>query len=188
MQIFQLRMVAWVPSACAGAMVAFVNWPPVEPDGQTCRMRMREIQDVLSEGLPNTHKFGQFIYMMECYESQDWTVWCTKSREKEAAELLQRPWLAGVSACAGLAASANSVHLLAASNTPPTTPLPSFSGGAQAPLPLPLSVSGIQTSASAALIEANRQKALANRAHLEAAVKERYQRDVKLLDAQLREP
>ena len=123
------------------------------------------------------------VIMMERYESQDWEAWCMQCKEREAAELMKRSSIPGDGACAGLAAAASPGPSAAAPVTHPTTPTPLFSGGAHPPVALPRSASDNQNSPSAALIEASRQQALANRAHQEAVLKEKYQRDMQALDA-----
>ena len=162
-------------------MEPFVNWPPIEPDDQTCRKRMRDLQDILSEGWPATQKFRRILHLMETYEDQDWTAWCTKRKDLEAASLLQGLPTAPERAPSVLTAAPQSVRRPSGLDASCMTPPPLFSHGSHDKVALPLAASGSDLSPRDALIEANRQKAIATRAQMQAALHEKYRRELEVM-------
>ena len=166
------------------AMAPFVNWPPMEPDEQTCRKRMRDLQEILSESWPATKKFHRILQMMETYEDQDWIEWCTKRKEKEAASVLNGLPSAPVHAPADLAASPNKVRILTGLDASPTTPSPLLSRGSHDIVGLPLALPGSNITERDALIEANRHKALERKAQMQAALQEKHRRELEVMETQ----
>ena len=157
-----------------------MTWPMISQDDAVCRQRLKLVGELLQECLPPVQKFEQLAILMEKFELDDWArmedKWYAKQAELKPEERWVGPghrdykWpcpaVVGNCAAPGAASCATQAALL--------------STGSSALVAPPQAAAITLNSASAAMVEASKQQALAKAAHAQAAIQEQLQRDLAL--------
>ena len=157
-----------------------MTWPMISQDAAVCKERLSLVGQLLQDCLPPVQKFDQLAILMENFEKDDWAkmevAWYAKQEKLKPEERWVGPghrdykWpcppVAGNFAGPGAAACATQAALL--------------STGSSALVAPPQAAAITLNSASAAMVEASKQQALAKAAHAQAAIQEQLQRDLAL--------
>ena len=158
-----------------------MSWPEMSQDDAVCRQRLKLVGETLQECLPPVQKFEQLAILMEKFELDDWAKmehkWYAKQAElrpedrwvglgQEKFNELPGPAVVGNFAAPGAASCATQAALL--------------STGSSALVAPPQAAAITLNCASAAMVEASKQQALAKAAHAQAAIQEQLQRDLAL--------
>ena len=155
-----------------------MTWPMISEDAAVCKERLKLVGELLQECLPPVQKFDQLAILMEKFELDDWArmedAWYAKQAKLKPEERWVGPghrdykWpcpaVVGNFAAPGAASCATQAALL--------------STGSSAVVAPPQAAAITLNSASAAMIEASKQQALAKAALAQAAIQEQLQRDL----------
>ena len=156
-------------------------WPDISQDDAVCSERLRQVQEILSECIPATLKFEQLVIVMLKFEEVDWEKMIMTAQAQRVESLGQVVGYPDHAKSFGLPACPFSGDFAAAGTPSSATRSTLLSGGAPAPVALPLSAPITMTYPSSASVEANKQQALANRARAQAQIQEQYERDISQL-------
>jgi hypothetical protein len=159
----------FLPLVFSGLLIMW--WPEISEDEAVCRQRLKQVGEILQECLPDAKKFEQLVIMMEKYEVDDWQKVAHRWEAKQAAlgpeERWARPGQAKFNGLPGLPVVGN----FAAPGTPSSaTQTALLSSGVSALVAPPQRASVILNSANVAIVEANKQQALAKAAFAQAAI------------------
>ena len=167
----------FLPLVFSGLLIMW--WPELSEDDAICRQRLKRVGELLQECLPAAKEFEQLVNVMEKYEEDDWRKVAHRWEAKHAAlgpvEPWARPGHAKFNGLPGLPVVGN----FAAPGTPSSaTQAALLSSGVSALVAPPQTASVTLNSANVAIVEANKQQALANAALAQAAIQAQLQRDL----------
>ena len=156
-----------------------MTWPMISQDDAVCKQRLKLVGELLQECLPPVQKFEQLAILMEKFELDDWARMEDKWYAKQAELRPEERWVGlgqeKFNGLPGLAVVGN----FAAPGTPSSaTQTALLSSGVSALVAPPQRASVILNSANVAIVEANKQQALAKAAFAQAAIQAQLQRDL----------
>ena len=167
----------WLPLVCSELLS--MSWPDMSEDETICKQRLKLVGELLQECLPPAQKFEQLAILMEKFELDDWKLTETRWYAKQAVSKPEERWVGfgktNVNGLPGLAVVGNLAAPGAASSAAQAALLSSGGSALVAP---PQAASITLNSASVAMVEANKQQALARAALAQAAMQEQLQRDL----------
>ena len=168
------------PLVFSGLLIMW--WAELSEDDAVCSQRLRRVGELLQEFCPAAKKFEQLVILMQKYEEDDWQkvahLWAAKHAALGPVEPWARPGHAKFNGLPGLAVVGNFGAPGAASSA---TQAALLSSGVSALVAPPQTASITLNSASVAIVEANKQQALARAAAAQAQIQEQLQRDLATL-------
>ena len=156
-----------------------MTWPMISQDDAVCKQRLKLVGELLQECLPPVQKFEQLAILMEKFELDDWArmedAWYAKQAELKPEERwvgpgqkkfneLPGPAVVGNFAAPGAASCATQAALL--------------STGSSAVVAPPETARLTLNSQVVAIVEANKQPALAKAALAQAEMQKQLERDL----------
>jgi hypothetical protein len=169
-----------LPLVFSGLLIML--WAEMSEDDGVCRQRLKKVGEILQECLPPAQKFEQLAILMEKFELDDFSKVEHRWYAKQAALRPEERWVglgqAKFNGLPGLAVVGNFAAPGAASSA---TQAALLSSGVSALVAPPQTGSITLNSANVAIVEANKQQALAKAALAQAAIQEQLQRDLALL-------
>lgn len=157
-----------------------MTWPMISQDAAVCKERLKLVGELLQECLPPVQKFDQLAILMEKFEVDDWATMEDAWYAKQAKLKPEERWVGPGHRDYKLPGPAVVVNFAAPGAASCATQAALLSTGSSAVVAPPQAAAITLNSASAAMVEASKQQALAKAAHAQAAIQEQLQRDLAL--------
>ena len=157
-----------------------MTWPMISQDAAVCKERLKLVGELLQECLPPVQKFDQLAILMEKFELDDWARMEDAWYAKQAKLKPEERWVGPGHRDYKLLGPAVVVNFAAPGAASCATQAALLSTGSSALVAPPQAAAITLNSASAAMVEASKQQALAKAAQAQAAIQEQLQRDLAL--------
>ena len=165
------------PLVFSGLLIMW--WAELSEDDAVCSQRLRRVGELLQEFCPAAKKFEQLVILMQKYEEDDWQKVAHRWEAKQAALKPEERWVGlGQAKFNGLPGLAVVGNFAAPGTASSATQAALLSSGVSALVAPPQTGSIPLNSGNVAIVEANKQHALAKAAVAQAAIQAQLQRDL----------